>query len=122
MSAWIPAIAWMAVIYYLSGRTGNQLGSLFPFIANFDAGHFIAYFILAVSYYRALRKTGRPRPYLFSFLLCLVYGATDEIHQYYVPGRFPDINDLLRDLAGAGLALALLHLHARGTNQHVAGE
>lgn len=109
MLAWIPAIIWMAVIYYLSGRTGGELSSLFPFINNFDFGHIIAYFILAALYYRALYKTGRPRPHLLSFLLCLGYGVTDEIHQYFVPGRFPDFHDLLRDLAGAGLALVLIY-------------
>jgi len=106
---WISAIAWMAVIFHLSGRTGSELQSIFPFISDFNPGHILAYFILALLIYPALRKNNRSHPYLKTFLLCLTYGLTDEFHQYFVPTRHPDIFDLTRDTLGAGSALVLLY-------------
>ena len=113
MLYWLPALAWMGVIFYLSSRTGDDLQSLFPFINDFNPGHIAAYFILALLCYFALRKNGSSRPYLISFLLCVAYGISDEIHQYFVPTSYPDAADLARDILGAALALGAIYLHQR---------
>jgi len=34
-------------------------------------------------------------------LIAAAYGATDELHQYFVPGRQADVADLLADAIGA---------------------
>ncbi|WP_347487999.1 VanZ family protein [Desulfoscipio sp. XC116] len=117
---WIPATLWMALIYYLSGRTGSELKSLFPLIENFNPGHIAAYFVLAPLYYLALYKHNHNRSFMKAFLLCLLYGITDEIHQHFIPTRFPDIYDLARDLLGAGLGLAIVYLakKKRGLKSH----
>jgi len=107
---WIPALLWMGLIFFLSGRTGGELHSLFPFINNFNPGHVAAYYILALLYYAALSKTGHSRPYLKAFVLCLIYGITDEIHQFFVPTRYPDVFDLGRDLLGAITGLATIFM------------
>jgi len=107
---WLPALFWMLFIFYLSGRTGGELHALFPFLQNFNPGHVAAYFVLALLYYAALRKNSRPRPFLTAWLLCLLYGISDEAHQYFVPTRHPDAYDLLRDMLGASLALLLAFL------------
>jgi VanZ family protein len=39
-----------------------------------------------------------------SAIFCLLYGITDELHQYFVPGRSPEIGDLLADTAGGFVA------------------
>ena len=64
MPLWVrltPAILWMSVIFVLSHRTGEELKAflpfiqkLFPWIIGFNAGHFAAYFILALTIYFAL--------------------------------------------------------------------
>ena len=46
-------------------------------------------------------------------LLVAAYAATDEFHQAFVPGRHADPWDWVVDVAGAGLALWLLHRRAR---------
>jgi VanZ family protein len=33
--------------------------------------------------------------------IAAAYGVLDEIHQHFVPGRQPDVLDVLTDLAGA---------------------
>jgi VanZ family protein len=36
-----------------------------------------------------------------AWLLAAAFGATDEWHQMYVPGRFPELRDWVADAAGA---------------------
>jgi len=110
---WIPSILWMALIFYLSGRTGNELHTLFPFLNNLNPGHIIAYFVLGPLFYLPLHKYHYNHPFLKALLLCFFYGLTDEIHQYFIPTRCPDVSDLLRDIFGAGLGLAAVYLVRR---------
>lgn len=119
MLYWIPALAWMGLIYFLSGRTGNELHTLFPFIDNFNPGHIAAYFVLALLYYAALAKTAHRRPYLKALALCFLYGISDEIHQFFVPTRYPDVFDLGMDLAGAALALGIIWLVKKSDHDHL---
>ena len=37
-----------------------------------------------------------------------LYAVTDEFHQSFVPGRYPDVRDVLVDTAGALVAVLLL--------------
>ncbi|MEF3303936.1 VanZ family protein [Paenibacillus sp. GYB003] len=116
----LPAVLWMAVIFYMSHQTGSDLDSLLPFLQkwipalqSFDFGHFILYFVLAVAFYWALL----PRSATWGgkalvVLLCLLYGVTDEFHQSFVPGRSPDAADLRNDAIGAALAMLALSVPA----------
>ena len=74
--------------------------------------HFLEYFILGISFAQSLRYTdGRGRytcTGTLTFLdgliaVCLgsVYALTDEIHQYFVPGRSCEIRDICIDAFGA---------------------
>lgn len=108
---WGPAVAWMAVIYYLSGRTGGELNSLFPFLHrwfpemnSFNWGHFVAYFVLSLAFYWGIGNHGW-RGKACSVLLCVLYGLTDEFHQQFVDGRTPDVLDLRNDMIGAILSM-----------------
>ena len=56
---------------------------------------------------------------LGAVVLAVLYGCTDELHQRFVPGRVPDIGDLIADTVGAtvtvsGLWLWRLVSHASG--------
>ena len=41
-------------------------------------------------------------------LLIVLFGASDEWHQSFVPGRQADVFDVLRDATGAGLGLIVM--------------
>lgn len=117
---WTPAGIWMAVIFYLSHQTADDLGTLlpffqtwFPWMNSFDWGHFLAYFILAFCFHWALL----PKTHSWSgkglvVLLCIAYGVTDEFHQRFVPGRVPDWFDLRNDAIGAILAMLVASIPA----------
>ena len=57
-------------------------------------------------------RMGRRRPLLLLFL-GVVYGALDEWHQSFVPGRDPSAGDILADTAGVILGFFLLRLYFR---------
>ena len=79
------------------------------------AAHFLIYGGLGGALVRALAG-GRPaamgpRRILFAVVLATLYRVTDEIHQYFVPPRTPDILDVAADAAGAlagAIAIALI--------------
>jgi VanZ family protein len=109
----LPTLLWMLAIFYLSARTGDDMGGwlsqfqrFIPFMEGLDWGHFLAYFILSLTYAWAFgihRLTWVIK--LAVVLLCTLYGVTDEIHQSFVPGRTPDVMDIRNDAIGAALAM-----------------
>ena len=106
---WLPSFGWMGVIFYLSARSGSELKGMFPFFDSFNFGHLIAYFILAVLFYWALLPLQRKWKWdirIIAIILCFLYGLTDEWHQSLVPGRMPDVMDLVNDVIGATVGMA----------------
>jgi VanZ family protein len=47
-------------------------------------------------------------PFQWSAIIVTFYGATDEIHQYFVPFRSAEVLDWLADAAGVILVLILI--------------
>jgi VanZ family protein len=114
LRAFGPALLYMLLIWALSS---------FPIQVDFsrvplrDKGvHFIEYGMLSVLLTHALRATSPRRHPLAVWasaaLITLVWGAIDEIHQAFVPGRFSDVGDLIADGCGAA-AGALVYLLMR---------
>lgn len=111
MWRWLPAVVWMGILFVLSGRTSQDLKTWFPLFSSFDWGHFVAYFVLAWTYYYALwpkRQVLHIRRWAVA--LAVAYGVTDEIHQAFVPTRHPDVMDLFVDFCGAAAAMGLARL------------
>jgi VanZ family protein len=105
---WLPAIAWAGVIFYLSSRSSLPAE---PRIPHFDkVAHFGAYALLGGLLAFA---TDRARlSVAVAVVLALAYGASDEIHQMFVPGRSPDVLDWAADAAGV-LTACLLYTRWR---------
>ena len=102
---WLPLIAWMGLIYFLSAQP--DLPSLETGWADLlisSGAHALVFGVLAVWWQRAL-GVGR-RAWLLAFGLTMLYALSDEWHQAFVPGRTPDPLDVLCDGLGATLALA----------------
>ena len=76
------------------------------------AAHMTEYAILGLlsfafyNGFEALKK----RNYLYALFTAAIYAATDEFHQYFIPGRSAEVHDVLIDTAGAAIALLLLYL------------
>lgn len=54
-----------------------------------------------------------PRKVAVSILICVIYAATDEIHQILVPGRGPMIADTLLDSLSSTVGVLLIRALAR---------
>jgi VanZ family protein len=75
--------------------------------------HLVAYFILSALLYLTLIYQRKSKT-LFTYapsatiILASIYGALDEIHQIFVPGRFADILDWLANFAGTLFGVLLI--------------
>ena len=112
ISLWAPVLAFMALIFLLSAQS-----DLPPVERVSDKTlHVLAYFVFGLLCLRATHGGIRPLragPALAALLLVVGYGALDEWHQSWVPGRTPSVLDWVADSVGAGLACAALALWSR---------
>ena len=99
---WIPALVWAAAIYLVSGRSSVPV----PGVTGADKVlHFGAYALLGLLLaFAAHRSALHPA---VAAVLGALYGASDEFHQSFVPGRSPDIRDWVADALGVCFAVYL---------------
>ena len=103
----------MAAIYAVSSV--QDFGPL-PGGLSDKTGHFGGYALLGAFVLRAVAGarwsgvTGRSA--LTAWVICVIYGATDELHQGFVPGRTVAVDDWVADAAGSGTAILLLTVAA----------
>jgi len=96
---WLSTTGYMGLIFFLSSQ--EKFGFTLP--ANSDKIiHAFAYMPLGFLFYISLRASG-VRNYLFvaASLLACIYGISDEIHQFFVPGRYASLGDVVADAVGA---------------------
>jgi len=97
---WLMTLSYMGLIFYLSSRNDIDIPKL---TTNFDKIlHAGAYMVMAFLLYLSINKSGiRNNIFTAAFLCAVLYGMTDEIHQYFVPGRDASVGDLIADAIGA---------------------
>jgi VanZ family protein len=107
MRAWLPVAAYMALIFYLSSlpHPDEELPKFLFETLGDKLLHVIEYAVLAVLCYRAFRRAGGPVAAGYAVMLAIaaasVYGATDEVHQAFVPFRTSAWSDWIADTVGA---------------------
>lgn len=75
------------------------------------AAHFSIYTVLAVFVTSALATYPTLSTKLrsvYSILLCTAYASSDELHQYFVPGRSCELRDVFIDACGAVLGILIV--------------
>ncbi len=123
----------MCLIFYLSSQVADQSARLSSGITQFfirmitgvfpkvhinmeslgfairKLAHFLSYLVLGVLVLNAFGKCGVQgyKRIIFSAIVCILYAASDEIHQLYVPGRGGQIRDVLIDSSGAATGFIL---------------
>jgi VanZ family protein len=119
---WLPAAAQAALIFVLSAQPDLHLAdeAQLDFVLH-KAGHLAVYAVLAALVAWALDLPGvvRARLWTASIVVCLVYGATDELHQSLVQGRHPSAADVAIDTFGALLGLAAYAFLTRNRRSRV---
>jgi VanZ family protein len=108
LSLWLPVILWAFVIFLLSSKPAVSVSEIdvTDFIIK-KCAHIVEYAIFSTLLYRALyagdvnkRKAG-----VYSILIALFYGLSDEFHQSFTPGRDPKLRDVFFDITGAIIAV-----------------
>ena len=98
---WLPVLLYVVLIFILSGMSAPPVPAGFPG----DALHYPEFAVLAFLLARALQGSSpgfaRPTHLLWAFVLSVLFGATDEFHQAFVPDRVPDVRDWLHDGIGS---------------------
>ena len=144
--AWVPVSLWLIVIFLFSAQNAEQSGNTSTGIVRWVVGllysgfegfppekqaeilhlfqllvrkgaHFTEYAVLAMLVSNALRLAGKFR-WKLPVIISAAYAVTDEIHQYFVPGRACRLLDVIIDTSGAAFGtaifvLGLLHLKKR---------
>ncbi|KKU09145.1 MAG: VanZ family protein [Candidatus Woesebacteria bacterium GW2011_GWB1_45_5] len=104
LNYWLPPVVWATVIFLFSSLTVTPSTEIYwqDFIVKKTA-HVVEYGIFAALLYRALRGHGVEKldAVLLAILIAVIYGATDEFHQSFTPGREPRVRDVVFDTIGA---------------------
>ncbi len=118
---WLPPIGYMAAIFMMSSVSLPEIG----FEAPDYILHALEYFLLALLLMRLFLSkqvfhrflTGNKESLvnwrqtcLIAVVIAIGYGISDEIHQYFVPGRHCSLHDVFSDIAGTLLAYGVAQL------------
>ncbi len=90
--------------------TQNSIVEGLQFIVRKSA-HFLAYAILGGLCFENLSildKLSKKKTFLTALLISILYAISDEIHQYFVPGRACQFRDVMIDSCGALFGIAVI--------------
>ena len=105
---YFPLVVYWLLIFVLTTIPTDIVPQVFK--AQDKVEHLLAYFVLAffLSLTISLQtKNVNLSKHLIIVTLCLImlYGAIDELHQIFIPGRVADITDWLADSLGGLLGI-----------------
>jgi len=105
----VPALLYAGLIFWLSSQP-DPLPFVPSSILDHDKLlHGALYGVLGALLMGATAGFGLAagRAFALALLLASAYGASDEFHQSFVPGRTADVGDWVADTAGAALGASL---------------
>lgn len=107
---WSWPTGWAAVVFFLLTRKVDRfIPDWFP-PYGLTLTHFLVFAILAVLLYVAFKSASSINMkwgLCFSFLFSSAYGTMIEWYQYHIPWRTADWNDVMANIAGAGMVFLL---------------
>jgi VanZ family protein len=101
-------IIYCALIFYLSSQSRLPLEQ--TFLNQDKLLHVAAYAVMGLLAWRSFRHFVQEKPALALCCIgfCGLYGLSDEVHQFYVPGRSASPYDLIADIVGAMVSVLLI--------------
>jgi len=99
---WLPVLIWMALIFSASSISFPS-SKVVIFRFQDKLAHLFEFGVLGLLLVRAIyygSEGGKSR-YLWCVLGVALYGALDELHQAFVPGRLVELGDIIADGLGA---------------------
>jgi VanZ family protein len=96
-----PLLLYMGYIFYMSsGPVEAAAFSYFPDYLLHAAGYSVFYVLAHWAFHEGLPPVAGRGGYWLPWLATVLYGASDEFHQSFVPSRQCSASDLLADAAG----------------------
>jgi hypothetical protein len=116
---WGPALLMMVIIFSFSSIPAFELPDfgLIDFLVK-KGGHALGYGLLALTFLRGLKGENpniHSRWFYIAWVMAVLYSATDEFHQSFIPGRHPAVTDVLIDATGAAIMLLLINWYRKKT-------
>jgi len=112
---WGPVILFALFIFALSSMPRPPILSDWDFSDKYK--HVMLFGVFAATLWRALTQTLGNKPawlVIYTVAISSLYGASDEFHQLFTPGRSCDWRDWMADTIGAILVcVALIWLRSR---------
>jgi VanZ family protein len=105
---WLPAVIQAGLIFYLSNQTSPPGADLGPDYILHGCGYLILGAAVAWGMSSGLRNALSRNQWLACWMLAVFYGALDEFHQSFIPGRDPSLSDLTADAVGAAVGVLLV--------------
>jgi len=112
---WLPVVLYCTAIFIQSSYPSVARLPDLPFGDKYL--HVAGYALLGILFFRAIRSShGGNRislVILLSISAATAYGISDEIHQYFTPGRVADLYDVTADILGSltGVLLYQFFIH-----------
>ena len=94
------------VVRFLAGVTGLE-ESLVSFVVRKGA-HFLEYLVLGISLFWTVRDPRKRASFWIPWAVGALYAVTDEVHQYFVPGRSCELRDVVIDACGVAVGVAIV--------------
>jgi VanZ family protein len=106
---WAPLYIYAGIIFYISSIPKPLPDISIPYIDKFL--HLAEYAVFGILAARAFKNSQQEILYknfkILAVLAVVAYGASDEIHQFFVSCRVCDVFDLAADLAGGTIGAIL---------------
>jgi VanZ family protein len=118
----IPFILFCLAIFIESSISSDSFPNL-KFELSDKLIHLVIYFILFMTAYYSFSNQNKFKlffdyPLITSLIFTSLFGASDEFHQYFVPGRTCDFYDWVADVIGAVLAIVILLLYKKSLSNN----
>ena len=99
---WVITVIWMAGISWLSSQPDASLPDFWRFAYHDKLEHLGFYIVLGVLLCWSFRATGTTavKALLWAVLVGALFGASDELHQQFVPTRRCEATDWAADVVG----------------------
>ena len=112
------------LVYWLIllGLTSYPTNSMPKFGIGDKFEHLIAYLLLSILLYLTFHSQNKYKklkgnPALFTIIVSFFYAIIDELHQYYIPGRYCDLLDLVSNFIGVLLAVTMVAFFVKSALQ-----
>ena len=109
-------LGWCVIIFWFSSQPGNGQATIPPlwYILERKSAHVFEYAVLVLLAFRYFHSTFWKESYrkqlFLSASFALMYGALDELHQFFVFGRGAQLSDVAIDGLGIMLMISFLLL------------